>query len=976
MAEQKEAPEEDDGDDCAAAEEYGAAVAARDFARLQRCLAPGVQVEGVGTGPEAAVQLVADWLAALGEDVSIEVRSVSPSGGALCEVSFSVDRGTTTVHVVGTSRASDGTRAVIELRIPSSGSPTSTGSPSGKARVGWAPGGVDRRGTVGTAPALGTPRASIADTTAVAECGSGPGNRHGAGAAAPTTVELQAKLAALQEGQERKEQLWRNLMTKKDRQLTVILKREQAHVTKLREKIQQLLMEIELMRRGLGSSLAAAHQDSKARMQQLLSRLSQDKRIESLQRQQQQLVHDFLREMVVQIEVQLGEDRDKADQIMADAFKRASTIADVDLGGLRSDDLNDAEMVSLRDRNGVLEQRVVKLEGDVSGLNKHLSEIRRSLHQAHLELEAVRGMTRGASACLAACAAATLIVTSHMGCKKGPAVPPPPSVERPKPREAARAKEEPLPALAQLSPSGRTRRSHGGRLSSSPAVTEGAEEQPVSAPAVVPNLGPRSSSSAPNHPGRRRKGTQLSAASSGSGGQQGAALPGSGEHGDAQLTTYTLPAMTAPAARWHRALTFACGIARFRLAHKVYRFRGRGRSRCNGEAVDQAFPFGIATPAASRHGSVAGCGLHVATQTDPELLQALLAEARDIMAAAEESSDDEAPAAGGDAPAAAAGEEPPPPPRTFKAFCYVCGGGPHESFSGKAHMCTGCQTMVYFGPRHRRDMLMKARQERAVMRRQGASGRLQSAVSTGNISWAGGSGHDPAVESSAGDLGPAAPQERAPAAVVDPSVAPQAPPAPRPGRPWTRQSAKLVGSSSTTDLGGSSGLNNSADATSQSPRQGQRDPAGSGSEVRTRSASVAKMQRVVHTVMTSLDGGVVSTSKRPGPAPEPGRRTSGPDGRRQPPPSRPAMPGLGGSRTTRAPTKGGAKDSKAGQQGGPANLQMMLAQAAEAAGVSLPPLQPQPPTSAPVSPREPRRDSGHILLNVGQSPRGKGNAGA
>jgi len=192
--------------------------------------------------------------------------------------------------------------------------------------------------------------------------------------------ELQGQMQGLEESTKTKETLWRNLMKKKDQQLTVTLKREKAHVTKLREKIALLLQELEKLNGSVRVSYDQAEKKQTATLEKLFTRLRQDKRIEKLQHQQQGLVHDFVRDIIVQVQFHSGEARQEGEKMLAEMFGRANDIAEI---ALNVDDGPSADEDAVRSKLEQLEEEQVRLLAEQAGLDAQVKLYENQVRSLH-----------------------------------------------------------------------------------------------------------------------------------------------------------------------------------------------------------------------------------------------------------------------------------------------------------------------------------------------------------------------------------------------------------------------------------------------------------------------------------------------------------------------------------------------------------------------------------------------------------------
>eukprot|EP00756_Hemistasia_phaeocysticola_P018649 Hpha_TRINITY_DN15609_c3_g4::TRINITY_DN15609_c3_g4_i2::g.98749::m.98749 len=114
---------------------------------------------------------------------------------------------------------------------------------------------------------------------------------------------VEKELGALRDGQRQKEILWRELLRKKDAQLTLTLTREKAHIEKLRDQISTLNAQLAGMRDGPSAEINKANSEHRSNMQAIMKRLLADPRVARLQADQRKLLDEFAFEVSVAVEV-------------------------------------------------------------------------------------------------------------------------------------------------------------------------------------------------------------------------------------------------------------------------------------------------------------------------------------------------------------------------------------------------------------------------------------------------------------------------------------------------------------------------------------------------------------------------------------------------------------------------------------------------------------------------------------------------
>eukprot|EP01065_Artemidia_motanka_P038919 TRINITY_DN4775_c0_g1_i1.p1 TRINITY_DN4775_c0_g1~~TRINITY_DN4775_c0_g1_i1.p1 ORF type:complete len:707 (+),score=189.32 TRINITY_DN4775_c0_g1_i1:80-2122(+) len=218
-------------------------------------------------------------------------------------------------------------------------------------------------------------------------------------------AELRSQLDGIKEAHQRKEQLWADLMRKKDQQLTWTLKREQAHVAKLREKVSVLVEQLEAVTAGAAQTQADFAAESKRRAAELFERMGEDVRVDRLQNEQRWLLEEFLRRMRVNMqEHQEGEDA-RASQIHLTLMNIVETAREARRATLdtynsnQSDEIEEAEVLheqlrSLRVEHAatlsqVQEQAglIVEKDRDIEALQDDIESLRRMITGLHHKVQ-------------------------------------------------------------------------------------------------------------------------------------------------------------------------------------------------------------------------------------------------------------------------------------------------------------------------------------------------------------------------------------------------------------------------------------------------------------------------------------------------------------------------------------------------------------------------------------------------------------
>eukprot|EP01062_Namystynia_karyoxenos_P066183 TRINITY_DN60181_c0_g1_i1.p1 TRINITY_DN60181_c0_g1~~TRINITY_DN60181_c0_g1_i1.p1 ORF type:complete len:760 (+),score=235.44 TRINITY_DN60181_c0_g1_i1:126-2405(+) len=215
-------------------------------------------------------------------------------------------------------------------------------------------------------------------------------------------AELKGELDGIRDAHARKERLWAQLMQKKDEQLAYTLKREKAHVAKLREKVSLLVEQLEALLKGVSDAHANLHEEARRRTAQLFGELLKDGRLDKLQLQQRWLVEEFLREVRVSVEIHQGAGEKQSQDVASDLARLVAVAREAHEASsgsaLPQQTGSSLEVTMLEDQIRGLR---VDLATALAAVEEHKSELRQrdeALQQLREQLAALQSASSTATA--------------------------------------------------------------------------------------------------------------------------------------------------------------------------------------------------------------------------------------------------------------------------------------------------------------------------------------------------------------------------------------------------------------------------------------------------------------------------------------------------------------------------------------------------------------------------------------------------